>query len=245
MRIIARLDIKNQHLIKVIQYEGLRKLGDPKDFAMKYYNAGISELLYLDAVASLYDRSYLVSLIKQTVKDIFIPITVGGGIKNVDDVNNMLRAGADKVAVNTAAVKNPSLIQGISEKFGSQCFVLQLDAKRTDIGYEVFIEAGREPTGILAKNWICEAQNLGCGEVLLTSIDRDGTRKGFDIDLLTEIAPLCKVPLIVSGGIWSKEQFNILARNHQVNAIAIASALHYGNFCFSDLLFNMEKRIAY
>ena len=240
MRIIARLDIKNEFLIKGVQFEGLRKVGDPKEFALKYYRKGISEIIYLDTVASLYDRSYMVSLIKKTATEVFVPITVGGGLKTVQDVNTMLRAGADKVAINTAGVVNPSLLKDVSRTFGSQCLVLQLDVKSTDKGFEVFVEAGREPTGINAEDWIIEAQEFGVGEVLLTSIDKDGTRKGFDTKLLDKISPLCKVPLIVSGGIWTKEHFDVLKLNKGVNAIAIASAFHYENLNISNLLQELE-----
>ncbi|HJN37472.1 MAG TPA: imidazole glycerol phosphate synthase cyclase subunit [Gammaproteobacteria bacterium] len=234
-RIIARLDIKGQHVIKGIQFEGLRKLGDPEEFAINYYNQGASEILYLDSVASLYDRSYLISLIKKTARNVFIPITVGGGIKSLKDVYDLLRSGADKVAINTAAIKNPKLLRDICKTFGVQCLVLQLDVKNTKLGYEVFVESGREPTGIRAIDWVQEAQSLGCGEILLTSIDRDGTRKGFDMTLLKEVAPYCRAPLIVSGGIWSREHFNTIYANQGINAIALGSTLHYKNLSLTNL----------
>lgn len=234
-RIIARLDIKNATLIKGIQLEGLRVLGKPAEFAKRYYDQGIDEILYLDSVASLYGRNYMTGLIQETAKQVFVPITVGGGIRTSDDVASILRAGADKIAINTAAVKNPALIKELAARFGSQCVVIQVDIKKTTIGYEVYVDGGREKTGLLASDWVKQAQELGCGEVLLTSVDRDGTKRGFDLELITQIAPLCKVPLIVSGGLWELEHIQDLNKIPGIDAIATGSALHYNHLTIDSI----------
>lgn len=234
-RIIARLDIKNATLIKGIQLEGLRVLGKPAEFAKQYYDQGIDEILYLDSVASLYNRDYLPALIEQTAKEVFVPITVGGGIKTCEDVELILRSGADKVAINTAAVKNPSLIREVANSFGSQCMVLQVDVKKTKIGHEIYIDGGREHTNLVVEDWIKIGQNLGCGEVLLTSIDKDGTRRGFDLDLISKVKSLCKVPLIVSSGCGKLEDLDTLGNFCGIDAIAIGSAFHYSNLSVGDV----------
>lgn len=225
-RIIARMDIKTDHLIKGVHLEGLRVIGDPEIYAKKYYDHGVDELIYFDVVASLYGRSYLVDLIKRTAQYIFIPITVGGGIKTIYDVEQILRAGADKVAINTEAVKNPGIINEIANIFGSQCMVLQLDVKRTAMGFEVYIDGGREKTGINALEWIKKAQQLGCGEIVLTSIDQEGTKKGFDIGLISSLAPLVQVPLIISGGFGKLSHLEDL-NDIIVDGVTIGSAFHY------------------
>lgn len=233
-RIIARLDIKTNKLIKGIHLEGLRVIGNPVEYAQDYYEQGADELLYLDSVASLYNRSYIKEVIKDTAKNVFIPITVGGGIKNLFDVEKILRAGADKVAINTAAVKDPSLITQVAQTFGSQCMVLQVDVKSTSTCFEIYIDGGRERTGVNALEWVKKAQDLGCGEVLLTSIDKDGTKRGFDYDLLKIIAPAVKVPLIISSGFGDCHHLEPLV-DLQIDGIAIGSALHYNNCTVSSI----------
>jgi imidazole glycerol-phosphate synthase subunit HisF len=234
-RIIARLDIKNTNLIKGVQLEGLRVLGRAQDYAKSYYEAGIDEIIYIDQVASLYDREYLVDLIKQTAKEVFVPITVAGGIKSIDDVDQILRAGADKVAINSSAVKRPELIKEVSEYFGSQAIVAQLDIKLTDKGYEVYIDSGREKTGILAKDWVKEVQELGCGEIFLTSIDKDGSCRGFEKPLIEELSPLIKAPFIISGGMSCVQDLSIVDEIPGIDAVAIASMLHYKKLSVADL----------
>jgi cyclase len=228
VRLIARLDIKGKNLIKGIHMEGLRVVGSPNERARHYYQQGADELLYMDAVASLYNRSHLAELVTAVVKDVFIPITVGGGIRSVSDVKELLRAGADKVAINTAAVRNPSLLTDVAESFGSQCVVLSIEAKkRTPDSWEVYIEGGREKTGRDVLEWLDEAVALGAGEVLITSIDRDGTEKGFDIDLMQRGAQVSKVPVIASGGMGAPDHARELLNNAEVDAVAVASSLHY------------------
>lgn len=235
IRLIARLDIKGDNLIKGVHLEGLRVIGDPQDYASIYYEQGADELIYMDVVASLYKRSNLLSIVRRTAKNIFVPLTVGGGIRSIDDVVNLLRAGADKVAINTAAVNRPELISDVSQRFGSQCMVLSIEAKRRGNNFwEVFTDCGREKTGLNVIDWIYRGIELGAGEVLLTSIDQEGTRKGFDLELLEAVNSFTNVPIIVSGGYGEPEHL----RNAIVtgaDAVAFADALHYGRTKFSEL----------
>lgn len=234
VRLISRLDIKGQNLIKGLRFEGLRVVGRPNEKAREYYLAGADELLYIDAVASLYDRSYLADLVTDVVRDVFIPITVGGGIRSVDDVKSLLRAGADKVAINTAAVGNPDLISKIAESFGSQCMVLSIEAKKVSTDkWEVYVDGGRERTGRDAIEWLEEGIGKGAGEVLLTSVDHDGLEKGADIELFVRASQISSVPIIASGGIGSQKHVKDLLDKSPVDAVAIGSALHYGRL---DLL---------
>jgi cyclase len=236
IRLIARLDIKGQNLIKGIHMEGLRVIGSPNEKARHYYHQGADELLYMDAVASLYNRSHLAELVTEVVKDVFIPITVGGGIRSVGDVKELLRAGADKVAINTAAVRNPPLLTEVAESFGSQCVVLSIEAKRRGPGsWEVYVEGGREKTGQDVLEWLEEAVGLGAGEVLITSIDQDGTEKGFDIELMQRAAQVSKVPVIASGGMGTPAHATELLKGTEVDAVAVARALHYDRLSFPEL----------
>jgi len=187
IRLIARLDVKAPNLVKGIQLEGLRKLGDPNEFALKYYGQGIDEIYYEDIVASLYERNSLLEIIEKTTENIFVPITVGGGLRSIEDVSAVLRVGADKVAVNTAAIKRPSIISEIAERFGSQCTVLSIQAKQQNGGWEAYYDNGREHSGRDVVEWARQGEDLGAGEILLTSVDREGTAKGFDLDLI----PFC------------------------------------------------------
>ena len=226
-RVIARLDIKGSNLIKGISFEGLRVLGSPIKFAEKYYNEGIDELIYIDTVATLYGRNNLLDLVKKVGEKVFIPITVGGGIRSVEDARNFLNAGADKVGVNTAAVNNPEILKEISSRFGNQCLVLIIDAKKVgDNKWEVFTENGRERTGKDVVKWAQEANKLGIGEILLTSIDKDGTLKGPEIDLVTEVKKVVNIPLVASGGIGEISHIkNLFDKTHNYN-LAIGTALH-------------------
>jgi len=241
-RLIARLDIKGPNLIKGVQMEGLRVMGDPYDFARRYYEAGIDELLYIDIVASLYGRSKLTEVVRRTAQDVFVPMTVGGGIRSLDDVTELLRAGADKVAINTAAVANPSLISQVAKRFGSQCMVLSIEAKQQGAGkWEVYTETGREHSGLDVVDWVQRGIDLGAGEVLVTSIDREGTRKGFDIDLVAAVSAVANVPIIASGGYGAKGHLQaVLAAG--ADAVAVADALHYNRVNLPDLRHDMEVR---
>tara|TARA_B100000029_G_scaffold513034_1_gene611347 strand:- start:202 stop:957 length:756 start_codon:yes stop_codon:yes gene_type:complete len=227
MRIIARLDIKGPNLIKGINLEGLRVLGDPNKFAIKYYSEGADELIFMDLVASLYNRNSLHEIIKLACRNIFIPFTVGGGIRSVDDASKIFDSGADKVAINTAAVKNPNIIQELSKRFGSQAIVLSVEAKKKEnMKWEVYIESGRESTGIDVIDWVKKGAELGAGELLLTSVDMEGTTKGFDIELLKLVSNEIKIPVIASGGFGKLDDLN-LALKAGSDAVSIAHMLHY------------------
>lgn len=227
MRLIARLDIKGPNLIKGIHLEGLRVIGAPCDYALKYYQQGADELLYIDCVASLYGRNHLAEVIRHAARDVFVPMTVGGGIRSVEDATDILRAGADKVAVNTAAVANPELITKLAQRFGSQCVVLSIEAKKVSPGHwEAYTENGREKTGLEVVEWARTAVSMGAGEILLTSVDKEGTRKGFDIELLEAVTAKVGVPVIASGGMGKPEDA-LYAAKGGVDAIAMASVLHY------------------
>ncbi len=228
IRLIARLDIKGENLIKGIHLEGLRVIGDPQEHARRYYEQGADELLYVDMVASLYGRNKLTEIMKRAAHDVFVPMTVAGGIRSVEDVSDLLRSGADKVAINTAAVQRPALITEIARRFGSQCMVLSIEAKhRSDGHWEVYTDCGRENSGIDAVEWARRGVSLGAGEVLVTSIDREGTRKGFDTALIREISDVVSVPVIASGGYGQIEHLVDVVENGYADAVALADALHY------------------
>ncbi|QPJ64069.1 MAG: imidazole glycerol phosphate synthase subunit HisF [Candidatus Nitrohelix vancouverensis] len=236
LRLIARLDIKGSHLIKGVQLEGVRKIGDPNVFAKKYYDSGIDEILYTDNVASLYGRNSLFDIIRQATRDIFVPMTVGGGLRNLQDVETALRSGADKVAINTAAIQEPGLIAEASRKFGSQCIVLSIQAKmNAGDSWEAYCENGREHTGLDAVQWAVKGVELGAGEILLTSVDREGTCKGFDVDLVKAVSRAVSVPVIASGGMGRLEDLRDVVCGGGADAVAMAHVLHYGKLSVSDV----------
>ena len=227
-RVIARIDVKNDFVIKGIHLEGLRKIGNPNEIAKRYYNEGIDEIIFMDAVAAYYDRNSLTHIIEQACKDVFVPITVGGGIREIKDIQIALNAGADKIAVNTMAVKNPEFITEASKVFGSQCIVSSIEAKFMDKNkWEVYIDNGREPTGLDVLEWVKKVQKLGAGEIMLTSIDKEGTKKGFDIDLCNAVSKVTTLPLICSGGAGTSTDVSEVILNSGVDAVAIASLFHY------------------
>lgn len=235
IRLIARLDIKGPNLIKGIHLEGLRVVGDPQMYAERYYRQGIDELIYMDIVASLYGRNSLTDIVQRTAHNIFIPMTVGGGVRSVDDVGALLRAGADKVAINTAAIKNPVLIGEVSQRFGSQCMVVSIEAKRQAPGrWEAYTDNGRERTGRDVVEWARQAQELGAGEILLTSVDQEGTRKGFDAPLIAAVTRAVSIPVIASGGMGEPAHlFEAVAQG--ADAVAMADVLHYERVALPDL----------
>ncbi|CAI6084375.1 imidazole glycerol phosphate synthase subunit HisF [Cohnella sp. JJ-181] len=236
VRLIARLDIKGPNLIKGIHLEGLRVVGDPQQFARKYYEGGIDELIYMDTVASLYGRNNLSEIVKYTAENVFIPLTVGGGIRSADDVTHMLRMGADKVAINTAAVNRPELIREVSQKFGSQCMVLSIEAKRVGPDrWEVYTDNGREKTGLDVVEWAIKGQELGAGEILLTSVDQEGTRKGYDNRLVRAVSEAVSIPVIASGGLGEPAHLSDVIRQGKADAVAVADALHYDRLSIERL----------
>lgn len=228
LRLVARLDIKGANLIKGIHLEGLRVIGSPAEYGLQYYEQGIDELIYMDCVASLYGRNHLADIVRSAAKNIFVPITVGGGIRSVNDAVEILRSGADKVAINTAAVANPELITSISHRFGSQCMVLSIEAKKiASKSWEVYTENGRERTGISVIDWAKKSVDMGAGEILLTSVDREGTRQGFDVDLLKAVTSEVSVPVIASGGMGTLDHCVSAVSQGGVDAVAMADILHY------------------
>ena len=235
-RVIARLDIKAPNLIKGIRLEGLRKLGDPNEFARRYYEMGVDELLYMDIVASLYERNSLTDLVQYTAQNIFIPFTVGGGLRSIEDIEAVLRAGADKIAINTAAIRRPELISEAARRFGSQCIVLSIEAKHrsSSEGWEAYTDNGREHTGRDVIEWAKQAVALGAGEILLTSVDQEGTRKGMDKDLIAAVSDVVNVPVIASGGVGETAHI-IEAVEQGADAIAIADMLHYQRASLAEI----------
>ena len=228
IRLIARLDVKDENLVKGIQFEGLRKLGDPNRFAQKYYEDGIDEIIYIDIVASLYNRNNLDNIVKKTCENVFIPITVGGGLRSVDDVRNTLAMGADKVAINTAAVKNPMLISDVAKTFGSQCMVLSIQAKKNRMsqGWEAYYDNGRQHSGLDVVEWAKRGEELGAGEILLTSVDCDGLMRGMDTELIEKVTEQVNIPVICAGGVRDSDDI-VEATQKGASAVAVGSILHY------------------
>ncbi|MBI2064461.1 MAG: imidazole glycerol phosphate synthase subunit HisF [Candidatus Yanofskybacteria bacterium] len=236
VRIIPRLDIKGPNVVKGIHCEGLRVVGNPKDLAYRYYRDGADEILFMDIVASLYQRNFDFNILRSISERIFIPITVGGGIRSINDINNALRSGADKVAINTYAIKHPEFLGTAARKFGSQCIVLSIEAKRTPSGWwEAYTDGGREHTGINAIEWARRAIKLGIGEILVTSIDNDGTRDGFDNQLIRSISSFSPVPVVIHGGAGSKNSFLNACQTHLPEGLSAASVFHYKELSIKDL----------
>lgn len=236
VRIIGRLDIKGPNLIKGVHLEGLRVVGDPQAHARRYYEQGVDELIYMDIVASLYERNNLVDVVRHTAREVFVPLTVGGGVRSVTDVSTLLRAGADKVAINTAATRRPELIREVAERFGSQCMVLSIEARRCGPGrWEAYTENGRERTGRDAVEWAQQGAALGAGEILLTSVDREGTRQGFDCELVAAVSRAVQIPVIASGGMGTLQHVLDVVEKGRADAVAIADALHYNRFRLAEI----------
>jgi cyclase len=240
IRVLARLDIKGPNLIKGVHLEGLRIVGNPIDFASMYYQDGVDEVLFMDSVASLYGRNHLADIIRVTAHEVFVPITVGGGIRSVSDAKDVLNSGADKIAINSAAVARPELIREIAESFGSQAMVLSVEAKQTqNEQWEVYTDNGREKSGLLVKEWVEQAQSLGAGEILVTSVDKEGTCRGFDVELMNQVCSTVSVPVIASGGMGRLSDLDDLISGSDVSALAIANALHYKKTSIPEI----KKRI--
>jgi imidazole glycerol-phosphate synthase subunit HisF len=227
-RIIPRLDIKGPNLVKGIHLEGLRVLGKPADFAKFYYENGADELMFMDVVASLYERNSLHDIISETAKQKFIPITVGGGLRTISDIKSVLRAGADKVCLNTAAIKNPDLIRTASRKFGSSTIVIAIEAIKEENGkYLAYTDNGREYTGIDVFEWAQKVDELGAGEIVITSVDNEGTGQGFDLDLISKISSLVSIPVIAHGGAGTKQHVVDLIKENTTDAVMLSSLFHY------------------
>lgn len=228
VRVIPRLDIKGPNLVKGIHFEGLRVLGKPERFARYYYEQGADELIYMDVVASLYGRNSLLDIVEKTSREIFIPLTVGGGLRTVEDIRRVLRAGADKVSINTAAVRRPELIREASRAFGSSTIVVSIEAIGKLGGlYEAYVDYGRQSTGLDAIEWAKQAAEMGAGELLVTSIDREGTGRGFDLELTRRIANAVPIPVIAAGGAGRVSHIREVITGGSADAVCIASILHY------------------
>ena len=227
-RIIPRLDIKGPNLVKGIHLEGLRVLGKPETFAEYYYEQGADELIYMDVVASLYQRNSLLDIVTRTARSLFIPLTVGGGLRSLDDIRSVLRSGADKVALNTAAIANPELVREAAHTFGSSTIVVSIEAIRKEDGsYEAYTDFGREQTGLEAVEWASRVAELGAGEILVTSIDREGTGQGFDLELTRRVSDSVDIPVIASGGAGTPTHVVEAVREGKADAACVASILHY------------------
>ena len=236
LRIIARLDIKGANLIKGIHLEGLRVVGDPQVHAKKYYNDGADEIIYMDTVASLYGRNNLLDVVTRATEHVFVPMTVGGGIRSVEDARALLRAGADKVAINTAAIKDPSLITKISDVWGSSTIVLSIEAKQTAPGkWEAYTDNGRERTGLDVVQWAEQGAQLGAGEIFLTSVDQEGTKNGFDCNLVSAVTNAVDIPVVASGGFGKLDHLKDLMQVSKPTGVAIADSLHYQKFNFNQI----------
>jgi cyclase len=241
-RIIPCLDVAGGRVVKGIHFVDLKDAGDPVELGRRYYDEGADELVFLDITATVEERQTVLQWVRRVADSIFIPFTVGGGITNLDQIQDLLRAGADKVSVNSAAVKEPSLIQRAAGAFGSQCIVLAVDAKRSGGGWEVYVGGGRYPTGIDAVEWIQKAEALGAGEILLTSMDRDGTQQGYDLELLRTISELVRIPLIASGGAGSPEHLLEALAEGNADAVLAASIFHYDHYSISEVKSYLSER---
>lgn len=229
VRVIARLDVKGPNVVKGVQFEALRVMGKPSELATEYFLQGADELLYLDIVASLYRRDNLLHIVREASKSIFVPFIAGGGVRSIDDIHDLLQAGAEKVAINTAATKRPELIKEAAQRFGSQCIVVSIEAKRSKRGgWEAFTDNGRQATGLDAVEWAKRVEALGAGEILLTSVDKEGTRRGLDTELIAAVTDVVSIPVIASGGAGSAEEAAVEVAESGAVAVAVASILHYG-----------------
>lgn len=234
-RIIPCLDVKNGRVVKGMSFVNLVDAGDPVECAIQYDKEGADELVFLDITASSDSRNIVVDMVRRVADSIFIPFTVGGGIRSVDDFNEILRAGADKVSVNSAAIKRPELINEASKKFGSQCVVTAIDAKRKGDSWEVYINGGRVPMGIDAVEWAVECENRGAGEILLTSMDEDGQKKGYDLALTRAVSERVNIPVIASGGAGALEHFYDAFTEGKADAVLAASLFHFGEIPIPEL----------
>ncbi len=241
-RIIPCLDVREGRVVKGINFVRLRDAGDPVEQAKVYDDEGADELVFLDITASYEKRKIIIDVVKKTAEVVFMPLTVGGGIRTLDDIYDLLRAGADKVSINTAAVENSTIVEEGAKRFGSQCIVVAIDAKRKGDSWEVYIHGGRTPTGIDAIEWAKRVEDLGAGEILLTSMDRDGTKLGYDLELTRKIAESVSIPVIASGGAGSKEHFYEAFTVGKADAALAASVFHFREYSIKELKEYLKKK---
>jgi cyclase len=234
-RIIPCLDVDKGRVVKGVKFQNLRDAGDPVEVAKNYEEQSADELVFLDITASAEERKIMIEVVQRVAETIFIPFTVGGGVSSLEDIRRLLSAGADKVSINTAAVKNPQLIYESAKRFGSQCIVVAIDAKRSERGWEVYIHGGRTPTGLDAVEWAKRVESLGAGEILLTSMDADGTKKGYDIELCRGVASAVSIPVIASGGAGTMEHFYEVFTKTNVDAALAASLFHFKEVSVPEL----------
>ncbi len=241
-RIIPCLDVKDGRVVKGVNFVDLRDAGDPVAIAEMYDKQKADEIVFLDITASHEKRGIMLDIVKQTAEKVFMPLTVGGGIRNLDDIRDLLKAGADKISMNTSAVQNPELIREAAEKFGSQCIVIAVDGKKVNDNWEVFIHGGRTPTGKDAIEWVRQVESLGAGEILLTSMDFDGTKNGYDVALTDAVCQAVNIPVIASGGAGKLDDFYNVFAQTQADAALAASVFHYGEFLISDVKQHLSKK---
>jgi cyclase len=234
-RVIPCLDVDKGRVVKGVKFQNLRDAGDPVEVAKSYEEQSADELVFLDITASAEERKIMIEVVQRVAETIFIPFTVGGGVSSLEDIRRLLSAGADKVSINTAAVKNPQLIYESAKRFGSQCIVVAIDAKRSERGWEVYIHGGRTPTGLDAVEWAKRVESLGAGEILLTSMDADGTKKGYDIELCRAVASAVSIPVIASGGAGTMEHFYEVFTKTNVDAALAASLFHFKEVSIPEL----------
>ena len=248
VRIIPCLDVKDGRVVKGINFIDLIDAGDPVEQAKHYSENGADEICFLDISASIEQRDTMVNVVRKTANEVFIPLTVGGGISSVENIQSLLKAGADKVSINSAAINEPDIVKKSSEYFGNQCIVIAVDAKKIDNDWYVFSHGGTKKTDLLALNWIENVQKLGAGEILLTSMDKDGTKSGFDIDLLKKVSEFLEIPLIASGGVGNLNHFYEGVAKGNANALLAASVFHFNEISIKEvkeylLKKNIEIRI--
>lgn len=243
-RIIPCLDVKDGRVVKGVNFVGLRDAGDPVELARFYSQQGADEIVFLDITATSDARATIADVVRRTCREVFVPVTVGGGIRTVDDFRDILRAGADKISINSAAVKNPALVSEAAQKYGSQCVVVAIDGRRTGrtlSGFEVFVAGGRTPTGIDAVQWAKDVYAAGAGEILLTSMDKDGTKSGFDLELTGAVCQAVGIPVIASGGCGSLEHFSQVFQETGADAALAASLFHYGELTVSQVKRHLQQ----
>lgn len=245
-RIIPCLDVKEGRVVKGVQFVGLRDAGDPVEVAKRYDDEGADELCFLDITASHEKRSIILDVVEKTASQVFMPLTVGGGVRSLDDIRNLLNAGADKVSINTAAIHDPDLVKKASDKFGTQCIVVAVDAKRVQnsrsSGFEIFTHGGRNPTGIDALEWVQKMESYGAGEILLTSMDKDGTKSGYDLDLTRQVVEATTIPVIASGGVGNLEHLYEGLELAKAEAVLAASIFHFQEYTIKEAKEYLKKK---
>ena len=245
IRIIPCLDVENKRVVKGVNFQNLKDAGDPVELASMYSKNGADEITFLDISASKNNEKTILEVVRQTAEEVFIPLTVGGGVRSVEDVDQLLRAGADKVSINTSAINNPNLINEIADQFGSQVLVISIDARRSNeihakSGFEVTTHGGTKSAQIDAFDWIKESIDRGCGEILLNSMDKDGTKEGFDLELIEKVKQISNVPIIASGGAGKIEDF-VSAAQSGADALLAASVFHFGQMQIKDVKSSLKK----